>query len=321
MKDTQIKAAQITINNPDEHGYTEDKITEILAQNRIIYACFCREIGEHGTEHIHIYVVFRSARRFSTLHKRFPKAHIEKALGSPSDNRDYILKKGKWADTAKAETSIEGSFREFGELPEDSFLSRMSDMEEIIDEIKAGSSTADIIESHPKQLMKATNIDTARQAFLAQKYKSKYRNVTVTYVYAPIGVDKTRRIYEEFPAKDICRITNYDRRNMKFDSYHGEDVLVFEEFEEQLPITEMLCYLDGYPLMLPARYNDRVACYTKVFITSRLEHYMQYNDAVKVSKRNYAAFQERIDNVEIINYDGSIQRYDLNKGECPQYDE
>lgn len=320
-KDTQIKSAQITINNPSEHGYTEEKVTEILAQSRIKYACFCREIGEQGTEHMHIYVVFRSARRFSTLQRKWVGCHIEKALGSPSDNRDYILKEGKWADTAKAETKIEGSFREFGELPEDSYMSRLGDMEEIIEELKAGSSTADIIESHPKQLMKANNIDAARQTFLAKEYKNKYRNVTVTYIYAPIGVDKTRKIYEQFDAKDICRITNYDRRNMRFDAYHGEDVLVFEEYEEQLPITEMLCYLDGYPLMLPARYNDRVACYTKVFITSRLNHLLQYIDSRIYPELDYKAFQDRIDYVEIIDFDGTVQQYNLNEGEVPQYDE
>lgn len=317
MKDSQIKAAQITINNPSEHEYTDDKITEILAQSRIKYACFCREIGEQGTEHIHIYVIFRSARRFSTLKKRFPEAHIEKAMGSPSDNRDYILKDGKWADTTKAETRIEGSFREFGELPEDSYMSRLGDMEEIIEELKAGSSTADILESHPKQLMKANNIDAARQTFLAKKYKTVYRNVIVTYIYAPAGVDKTRRIYEEFPADEICRITAYDRRGMRFDAYHGENVLVFEEYEEQIPITDMLCYLDGYPLMLPARYSDRVACYTKVFITSRIMPRIQYSDDIKFSKSNYRAFQGRIDYLEIVNYDGSFERYDLNKGEYP----
>ena len=38
----------------------------------------------------------------------------------------------------------------------------------------------------------------------------------------------------------------------------------------------MLNYLDIYPLSLPARYNDKTACYTKVYITSNLPLEKQY---------------------------------------------
>lgn len=37
------------------------------------------------------------------------------------------------------------------------------------------------------------------------------------------------------------------------------NTLVFEEFHSQIPIGDMHNYLDIYPLMLPARYNDKVA--------------------------------------------------------------
>ena len=55
MKDTQLKAVQITINNPEQNGYTEEKIANILTQSRIRYACMSREIGDNGTIHVHIY--------------------------------------------------------------------------------------------------------------------------------------------------------------------------------------------------------------------------------------------------------------------------
>ena len=55
--------------------------------------------------------------RFSTIKGRFPTAHIEKAYGSTKDNRDYIRKEGRWAETDKAETSVAGTFEEWGNLP------------------------------------------------------------------------------------------------------------------------------------------------------------------------------------------------------------
>ena len=40
----------------------------------------------------------------------------------------------------------------------------------------------------------------------------------------------------------------------------------------------MLNYLDIYPVMLPARYYDRVACYTTVYIPSNIPLEQQYTE-------------------------------------------
>lgn len=306
-KDTQMKAVQITINNPEKNGYTDERISKILLQCKVRYACLCREIGANGTEHIHIYILFPSARHFSTLTNRFPKAHIEKAYGSPQDNRDYIRKEGKWKDTAKFETSIEGSFREFGVFP-DSYVIGRPEMDEILDEIKSGVSTSEILESHSKHLFKANAIDSVRQAFLADKYREKMRPVCVTYIYGPTATGKTRSIFKKHSPENICRITSYSKNGIRFDAYHGEDVLVFEEFASQIPIEEMLNYLDMYPLMLPARYNDKVACYTKVYITSNLPLNKQYVNVQIDRPRTYNAFLRRINYVEEFKADGSITK-------------
>ena len=84
---------------------------------------------------------------------------------------------------------------------------------------------------------------------------------------------------------------------MRFDSYHGQDVLVFEEFNSQIPIETMLNYLDIYPLTLPARYSDRTACYTKVYITSNLPLNEQYIDVKRNHPETWKAFIRRIHRV------------------------
>lgn len=312
MKDTQLKAVQITINNPDQNGYTEVRITNILTQSRIRYACMSREIGDNGTEHVHIYILFPSARRFSTLKKRFPKAHIEKAYGSPQDNRDYILKEGKWKNTTKSETSIDGSFREFGEIPT-SYMLGIPEMDEIYEDIKHGVSTSQILENHPKHLFKVNSIDAVRQAYLSDKYREHLRTVVVTYIYGSTATGKTRSIFNRYAPERICRITTYGKNGVKFDSYRGEDVLVFEEFASQIPIEEMLNYLDIYPIMLPARYNDKVACFTKVFITSNLPINRQYVAVQEHKPKTYQAFLRRINYVEHFKSDGSVEKTKLNK--------
>ena len=54
-----------------------------------------------------------------------------------------------------------------------------------------------------------------------------------------------------------------------FDTYDGQDVLIFEEFRGGLKHGDMLNYLDGYPLLLPCRYFNRQGCYRKVFFMTR----------------------------------------------------
>ena len=63
----------------------------------------------------------------------------------------------------------------------------------------------------------------------------------------------------------------------------------------------MLNYLDVYPLMLPARYSDKVACFSKVIITSNLPLDKQYVSEQIEKRKTYNAFLRRINYV--IEYD------------------
>ena len=59
----------------------------------------------------------------------------------------------------------------------------------------------------------------------------------------------------------------------------------------------MLNYLDIYPITLPARYNDRTACYTKVYITSNIPLEQQYRDIQRDKLETWRAFLRRVKNV------------------------
>lgn len=87
-------------------------IREILRRFSPAYSCMADEIATTGTYHTHIFLYSPSPMRFSTIKGRFPTAHIEKAYGSAKDNRDYIRKEGRWAETDKAETSVADTFEE-----------------------------------------------------------------------------------------------------------------------------------------------------------------------------------------------------------------
>ena len=87
------------------------------------------------------------------------------------------------------------------------------------------------------------------------------------------------------------RVTNYDH---PFDDYKGQDVILFEEFRSSLPIQDMLKYLDGYPLMLPCRYSNKAACFTKVYLVSNIPLSAQYPNVQVSDPETYRAFCRRI---------------------------
>ena len=304
---TQSRKWSLVINNPQECGLDHSAIVEILRKFSPAYFCMADEIATTGTYHTHIFLYSPSPIRFSTVKNRFPTAHIDKTYGSAKENRDYIRKEGKWAETDKAETKVPDTFLEWGDMPAEK-EEKAPQMYKLIQEVREGISTANIIEGSPNLAFRVRDIDTLRQTLLSDRYASENRKIEVWYIFGASGTGKTRGIYERHDAKDICRITNYrNGRGISFDGYTGQDVLVFEEFHSQIPIEDMLNYLDIYPLSLPARYSDRVACYTRVYITSNLPLEKQYRNMQWDSLETWRAFIRRIHKVLEYRADGSVR--------------
>lgn len=283
---------QITINNPADKGYTHSTIRAILSKlTGCLYWCMCDEIGQQGTPHTHVYAAFKNAVMFETIQQRFYGAHIEDAHGTHQENRDYIRKEGKYRDTDKASTNLPDTFEEFGELPAESER-RVKQSEAILSMIEGGASDAEILRAYPTSLSLLPRIQQTRQTLLEEKYRTVRRtDLKVSYIYGAPGVGKTRSILDKYGDENVYRVTNYKH---PFDGYKGEPVIVFDEFRSSLPLADMLNYLDIYPLMLPCRYADRVACYIRVFIVSNIPIEKQYTDIQYEEPASYQAFLRRI---------------------------
>ena len=293
----------LTINNPVDHGYTHEQIRSILSEfPGLQYWCMCDEIGEQGTPHTHIYMVSANGIMFDTMYGKFYGAHIDKANGSNQQNRDYVRKEGKWQDDAKHETSLPDTFEEWGELPPDR-THKESQSEQIVQMIRDGMSNAEILTEIPTAYNKLTYIEQARQTLLHEENKNKWRNLDVTYLWGETGTGKTRSVMEKYGYSNVYQVTNYEH---PFDGYQGQNVIIFEEFRSSLKIDDMLKFLDGYPLMLPCRYADKVACYTKVFIISNYSLEQQYPNVQQDNPRTWSAFCRRIHKVEYMANDFAL---------------
>ena len=305
--DTQSRKWMLTINNPAICELNQSSMIDLLQRFHPAYFCLADEIATTGTYHTHIYLYSKSPIRFRTVKNRFPTAHIEKAMGTSQENRDYIRKEGKWEATAKVETRVPDTFFEFGTVPTPA-EENAPKMYQLLQDVTDGFSTTEIIKSNPSFAFKSRDIDLLRDNLVSERFCTENRNVKVHYLYGDTGTGKTRGIFEKHPATDICRVTDYGNKNgVRFDAYHGQAVLVFEEFHSQIPISSMLNYLDIYPLMLPARYNDRVACYTTVYITSNISLQEQYPDVQRSQMETWRAFLRRISTVTEYRRNGMIQ--------------
>lgn len=293
--DSRTRKWQIIINNPNEKGYSHDWLKQILSGlNQVVYWCMADEIGECGTYHTHLYVAFKQAIRFSTIKKKFEGGHFEMCRGTSQENRDYIFKEGKWEKDKKGETHLKDTREEYGQMPIERPGAR-NDLADLYDMIKQGMSNYEIMEVCPQYLFNVDKIERVRQMYREEKYKSTFRQLEVTYVYGQTGTGKTRNIMEEYGYENVYRITAYDH---PFDGYNGQDVIVFEEFRSSLKIQDMLNYLDGYPLELPCRYSNKVACFTKAYLVTNLALEKQCESIQREYMETWEAFIRRINLVK-----------------------
>ena len=295
-KDTQSRKWILTINNPVEHGFSHEKIREAIGNLKsVIYWCMADEIGlEEHTYHTHIFLASKSGIRFSTLKKAFPPARIEMSKGTSRQNMEYVSKTGKWAHDKKSDTSVEGTFEEFGDLPTERQGAR-NDLDDLYSMIKEGMTDYEILEQGSGYMLSLDAITRTRQIIVQERYKSDFRNLDITYIWGDTGTGKTRGVMEGHGYLNVFRVTDYQH---PFDNYSGQDVVLFDDFRSSLPLTDMLKYLDGYPLELPCRYANKFACFTKVYLISNNPLTYQYQNIQRDDYDSWLAFLRRINRVK-----------------------
>lgn len=317
----QSRKWQVTINNPADHGLTHDVIRDRLRaiNSKTLYWCMCDEIGDEGkTLHTHLYLTRGTAFRFDQIKKLFDGAHIETAYGTNKENRDYVRKEGKkynkQPDNHYKYTDKKGklhaginyieTFEESGDLPEEDDNVTVPVGEQVVNMVRDGATTEEIIEAVPSAYKDIEKINQLRALFRDKPFATKWRDLDVTYIYGYPGTGKTRSVVDQYGYDKLYIVSNYAQH--PFDDYDGEDVIVFDEYREGFGISEMLRYLDGHPVKLPCRYANRQACYTKVYIISNIPLDEQYSYADSMTR---LAFERRIHRVIKFDHFGIKTEY------------
>lgn len=324
LDSVQSRKWLVTINNPLEHGYSHDEIKAIMSKvhGNSLYWCMCDEEGDEcETLHTHIFIYRSSPFTARQIANLFPDMHRDIAYGSTQENRAYVLKDGdkfhKLLDGHYDYTDKQGkqhsginytdTFFEFGECPQE-HQGKSSSSEIVLQMIRDGHTNREIVDAVPSVYKDIDRIERTRSMYRDADFANMWRDLEVTYIFGDTGTGKTRSVMDRYGYANCYRVTDYKH---PFDTYDGQDVLIFEEFRGGLKHGDMLNYLDGYPLLLPCRYFNRQACYTKVFIITNIPPDGQY---MSVDRESRNAFYRRIHKViRITHHDieewDSVQAY------------
>lgn len=313
QKNTRARKYMLTINSPEEKSLSHQSVIQTIKDSKITvrYFAICDEIGANGTYHFHIFLYFRNAIAFDTLKALFPAAHIDRVQGTAAQCRSYLRKdhkdhnknedgfyeyKDSSGKTHKGQ-NLTDTFEEFGELPQD-HQGHRSDLDQLYHLVREGYTNAEIVDLMPSIAIRYLDkINRLRHDYLEDKYKGTRRlDLKVNYVCGATGTGKSRDILDDYGDSNVYRVTDYDH---PFDSYKQEPVIVFEEFRSSLRLSDMLNYLDIYPLDLPARYSPKVACYITVYVVSNWSFENQYSELQKdpEQKTSYSAWVRRFNGV------------------------
>ena len=178
---------------------------------------------------------------------------------------------------------------------------------ELYELIKDGKSNFEILEANADLIKYFDKFDRIRLTLNTEKYKKCWRDLEVTYIFGKTGAGKSRFVMETYGYENVFRVTDYTHA---WDTYEGQDIVVLEEYASSFQIQKLLNYLDGYPLKLEARYSDKTACYTKLYIISNISLEEQYPNVRDEQREVWNAFLRRINKVIYFKDSDTIIHYD-----------
>lgn len=94
---------------------------------------------------------------------------------------------------------------------------------------------------------------------------------------------------------DVYRISNY--RKEPWDEYRGQKKIIIDESRGQIGFSEMLNILDGHPMILGARYHNKILLADEIWVVSNRKFEHQYLREKENHPEDWEAFAARFQNV------------------------
>lgn len=229
--------------------FNEAELQKFLDLNGVRYQCYGEEIcPTTGKTHWQAYVYFNNQRTFKATKKKLPTTHIEKARGTPKQNREYCKKDGK--------------FVEDGELPTQGKISG-SELLKMTDE--------EIIEQDARCHRAYMNAREILKGKMNVSEWNKGKKVDVYYYYGVSGCGKSTKV------GDHCEQTYGDVR-VCIGSYSNgfynlsdveADVLIMDDWRDSdMKPSEFVKMIDYRPQQMNIKHGKVLNRFKAIYITS-----------------------------------------------------
>lgn len=286
VTDSRHRRWILTVPAEGEKGISRDELEDALEPYDSHLGQLEEGEGTNRYRHWQLVVVHSEPVRFSTLRRKLPTAHVEPVRDLRASVA-YVQKENTRVEDepplVKGEITPGPGQGHRSDL--DALRARILDGAETVDGLimddatawRHGRMTADLVAAR----------DRARLG-------SGTRNVQVRVIYGDTGTGKTRAAIEGLRRLgSVCRVTHWG--SGAFDGYDGQDSIIFDEFAGQPALSELLTWLDVYPVDLPARYRSRPAAYSRVVLCTNAEPWSWYPHAPRAQR---AALARRLHLVE-----------------------
>lgn len=206
-------------------------------------------------EHWQGYIQMFEPCRMSKIQFMFEdKCHLESQRGTDFQASSYCEK--------------EKNYLKFGKPTKQG---ARNDMEAVCKMIDNNRSHFDCYKEHKMTYLRYRGFfDKYRECILREKAK-KYRKIDVKILSGPTRCGKTRKyLYDENNKYDDDVFKINCNELQWFDGYEGQKTIIFDEFKNQVKLTQFLDLLDGHICRLSVKGAHTYALWDKVIITTNL---------------------------------------------------
>ena len=238
------------------------------------YICWGEEVcPKTKKKHYQGWVQVEKKKRLGGIKKlcQSKKIHLEACRGTEGDNEKYCQKDNKYHTV--------GDYMTQGSRTDLNLLKDIIDKDQPLETIANENFHAFIQYNRGFQEYKK---------IVDRRLRKQFRKVKVIHLHGKTGTGKTRKAMES--SQDIYKIQR--KALMWWDDYEGEKTLVIDEYDNDVPLTELLGILDGYQLRLPIKGSFTYANWDTVYITS---NYKKLHENAK--KEHRQALRRRITEV------------------------
>lgn len=212
------------------------------------------EVGESDTVHWQGYSELKDKVSMKKVKEVLacPWMHLEPSNGNAEDNQEYVSKEA---------SSLGFEVIEWGKPSTDSQGAR-NDLLAVKDSIDAGRSIEEIVDLHFGEYVKYHHGIEKAMAKLKAGARPPTRDVKSYLLWGPTGTGKTHGAIAKAEELGLhYYIKSFDTAEVKWwDQYNGEEVLILDEFEGQIPLHHLKRLLDKYPVECSRRGSKFLLC-------------------------------------------------------------